>query len=197
MPIQVGDNFEFLTNKPGDSRIVKETIAEALLIETEKRFPGLTITVLQPVQADYWFDGGVADENFVRKTQDVQAVLPVTYDLTDQLDGAKTVFNIDSAIDASDYVAVYYGGLRLTSGVNYTLDVNAHTLTYLGTPPDSAAGRHLILVVNGSRGRGKHGARFVRVLHETGSGIIDSNRHCRRPSGSIGRSIKRSDCRSD
>jgi hypothetical protein len=82
----------------------------------------------------------------------VETILPVTYDLTSQLDGMKTVFTIDESIDSTDYIAVYYGGLRLTLGVNYTVDTSAHTLTYLGTPPDTLENRHLILIVNGVEG---------------------------------------------
>jgi hypothetical protein len=69
------------------------------------------------------------------------------HDLTPQLDGSKTVFNIDASIKATSVIIATYAGQVLVPGVNYSIDATAHTLTYLGTPPDSNENRYLILLV--------------------------------------------------
>ena len=69
------------------------------------------------------------------------------YDLTPQLDGAKTVFDLDPAITEEANIAVYYAGQRLVNEVNYTIDFGTNTLTMLfDDPPDDDEGRHLIVL---------------------------------------------------
>ena len=69
------------------------------------------------------------------------------YNLTSQLDGVATVFDIDPSITNASSLVVYYGGQRLVADVNYTVDYAAHTITSLTTDPwDSDEGRNLIVV---------------------------------------------------
>lgn len=72
----------------------------------------------------------------------------ITYDLTDQLDGVKQTFTISNTISKSSSVMVFYAGQYLVRDVNYTLDVEKHTLTTLfQEAPTAEEDRHLILMV--------------------------------------------------
>ena len=69
------------------------------------------------------------------------------FNLTSQLDGVKTEFDIDPSIAASSILVLYYAGQRLVRGDNYTVDFITRKLkTLFSDPPDSLEGRRLILI---------------------------------------------------
>jgi hypothetical protein len=88
-------------------------------------------------------------EGFIdQKLESIDTSSPgaIEYDLTNQLDGSTQVFTIDETITNANIV-VYYQGLRLVRNLQYTVDLEEHTITtLLDIPPDSDENRHLIIV---------------------------------------------------
>ena len=91
------------------------------------------------------------DTHIVRK-KDLEDVAPNLrgvyreYDLTSQLDGTRTVFELDPEILPGSKIAVYYAGQRFAETHNYTIDLAAHKLTPLADKPlDALEGRRLIV----------------------------------------------------
>jgi len=72
----------------------------------------------------------------------------IEYDLTSQLDGVKSIFDIDDSITSNAFILLHYGGQILTKGINYTVNFSTHKLTVLFEDPlDNLDNRRLVLVV--------------------------------------------------
>jgi hypothetical protein len=67
------------------------------------------------------------------------------YDLTDQVDGETQTFTLPG--DGPTFLTqIFYGGQRLTNGVDFTISGNTLT-TLLDEPPNTDEGRHLIALI--------------------------------------------------
>ena len=100
---------------------------------------------------------------FVPKTESSEVTPIVEYDLSSQLDGVETTFDIDSGITESTLIALYYAGQRFVKGLNYTVDYTAHTITVASTQPlDNLQNRRLILVAGGDDLGGSQGTGLTQ-----------------------------------
>jgi hypothetical protein len=71
----------------------------------------------------------------------------IEFNLSNQMDGVRTVFSIDPDIKSTMPVAVYYSGQRLIPDVDYRIDYERHQLTIIGNTLDAYEGRKLVIVV--------------------------------------------------
>jgi hypothetical protein len=71
----------------------------------------------------------------------------IEFNLSNQMDGVRTVFSIDPNIKSTMPVAVYYSGQRLIPDVDYLIDYDRHQLTIIGNTLDAYEGRKLVIVV--------------------------------------------------
>lgn len=76
----------------------------------------------------------------------------IEYNLSNQLDGVRKNFLIDQSITDETPVAVYYGGQRFVSGIDYVINTTGHELVTLGDPLDALEDRKLILVAGNDTG---------------------------------------------
>lgn len=96
----------------------------------------------------------------------------VQYDLTNQLDGVKQVFDIPAVVTNDRSILVFYAGQLLVEGVNYTIDFdNCKLRTYLETPPEKGEDRHLILIV----GNIETTPPTVRTVTGIEPGLVDNS----------------------
>jgi hypothetical protein len=71
----------------------------------------------------------------------------VEYDISSQMDGLKSTFNLPVRISANTPIAIYYAGMRLVKNINYDVNISNNTVTVLfSLPPDANEGRRLIIV---------------------------------------------------
>jgi hypothetical protein len=106
------------------------TIEDLLVIPREELKVGMIVTVTTPEIINYQLQS-ITDEITIENWKELQNndfTTQTFIDLSNQLDGEKTEFSLDTDIDIEDE-NVYLNGVRLFKNVDYTLENN--TLTYL------------------------------------------------------------------